>query len=160
MATSVDDVERHLGKPPRWQRNGNMPDLSPSAVKELREWYPRNDRLENAGSLLSVAWAQLADDGKRAMGLTGVRDHATALSQELERLRKTHGTLALPGNRESVAIPGKVSTPGQLPAVNVAALGRSMFTDYLVPVLLAALLLLAGTIGAIAVAARKTEALK
>lgn len=47
-----------------------------------------------------------------------------------------------------------------MPAANVAALGRSLFTDYLIPVELAGTLLLVATIGAIAIASRPTEGLR
>ena len=50
--------------------------------------------------------------------------------------------------------------PERLPAANVAGLGRSLFTDYLVPVQLAAVLLLVATIGAIAIAGRRPEGLR
>jgi len=50
--------------------------------------------------------------------------------------------------------------PGHLPANNVAALGKTLFTDYLIAVELAAALLLVATIGAIAIAGRKTEELR
>ena len=42
-----------------------------------------------------------------------------------------------------------------MPADNPAVLGRSLFTDYLLPVELAGTLLLVATIGAIAIAHRK-----
>lgn len=48
----------------------------------------------------------------------------------------------------------------KMPADNVAAIGSSLFTDYLVGVELAATLLLVATIGAIAIAGRRTEGLK
>lgn len=47
----------------------------------------------------------------------------------------------------------------QLPAENVGYLGRSLFTDYLLPVELGGTLLLAATIGAIAIATRRAERL-
>lgn len=47
-----------------------------------------------------------------------------------------------------------------LPATNVASLGLSLFTDYLLPVELAGTLLLVATIGAIAIASRRTEGLR
>ena len=50
--------------------------------------------------------------------------------------------------------------PGKLPAGNVAALGRTLFTDYLIPVVLAAILLLIATIGAIVIAGRRSEELR
>jgi hypothetical protein len=53
---------------------------------------------------------------------------------------------------------GKVKE--RLPANNVAALGRSLFSDYLLAVELGGVLLLVATIGAIAIAARRTEGLR
>jgi NADH:ubiquinone oxidoreductase subunit 6 (subunit J) len=50
--------------------------------------------------------------------------------------------------------------PEQLPAENVASLGRSLFTDYLLAVELAGTLLLVATIGAIAIAGRRAEGLE
>jgi NADH:ubiquinone oxidoreductase subunit 6 (subunit J) len=48
--------------------------------------------------------------------------------------------------------------PKALPAANVAALGRSLFTDHLLAVELGGTLLLIATIGAIAIAGRRREA--
>jgi NADH:ubiquinone oxidoreductase subunit 6 (subunit J) len=48
----------------------------------------------------------------------------------------------------------------QLPAENVAGLGRALFSDYLLAVDVAGFLLLVATIGAIAIAARRTEELR
>jgi NADH:ubiquinone oxidoreductase subunit 6 (subunit J) len=45
----------------------------------------------------------------------------------------------------------------QLPAANAAYLGRSLFTDYLLPVELGGVLLLVATVGAIAIAQRRTN---
>jgi len=47
-----------------------------------------------------------------------------------------------------------------LPAENVSALGRTLFTDYLLPVELAGTLLLVATVGAIAIAGRRGEGLR
>jgi NADH-quinone oxidoreductase subunit J len=47
-----------------------------------------------------------------------------------------------------------------LPADNVAGLGRTLFTDYLLAVELGGTLLLVAAIGAIAIASRRTEALR
>jgi NADH:ubiquinone oxidoreductase subunit 6 (subunit J) len=47
-----------------------------------------------------------------------------------------------------------------LPANNVAALGKALYSDFLLPVQLAAALLLVATIGAIAIAGRRTEGLR
>lgn len=50
--------------------------------------------------------------------------------------------------------------PASLPAENVAYLGRSLFTDYLLPVELAGFLLLVATVGAIVIAGRRPEGLR
>jgi NADH:ubiquinone oxidoreductase subunit 6 (subunit J) len=50
--------------------------------------------------------------------------------------------------------------PGKVPAENVAGLGRALFTDYLLAVEAAGLLLLVATVGAIAIAARAREGLR
>jgi NADH:ubiquinone oxidoreductase subunit 6 (subunit J) len=56
--------------------------------------------------------------------------------------------------------PARSPPPAKLPAENVASLGRSLFTDFLVPVELAGALLLVATIGAIAIAGRRQGALR
>jgi NADH:ubiquinone oxidoreductase subunit 6 (subunit J) len=48
----------------------------------------------------------------------------------------------------------------RLPADNVAGLGRTLFSDYLLPLELAGVLLLVATIGAIVIAGRRTEGLR
>ncbi len=48
----------------------------------------------------------------------------------------------------------------RLPAANVAGLGKSLFTDYLLAVELAGTLLLVATIGAIVIAGRRGEGLR
>jgi NADH-quinone oxidoreductase subunit J len=48
----------------------------------------------------------------------------------------------------------------RMPANNVAALGKALYTDYLLPVQLAGALLLIATIGAIVIAGRRTEGLR
>ena len=48
----------------------------------------------------------------------------------------------------------------ELPHENTAYLGRALFTDYLLAVELGGTLLLVATIGAIAIASRRTEGLR
>jgi NADH-quinone oxidoreductase subunit J len=66
----------------------------------------------------------------------------------------TRATGALAAN----AGPAPQSPP--MPAENVAALGHDLFTTYLIPVELGGTLLLVATIGAIAIAGRRTEGLR
>jgi NADH-quinone oxidoreductase subunit J len=89
-----------------------------------------------------------------------LKDHAKAALTVIEARQKQQGSIGLtrktPGKDET---PGHRS-PGKLPAGNVAALGKTLFTDYLIPVELAATLLLVATIGAICIAGRKHEELR
>ena len=85
--------------------------------------------------------------------------------------RLTHGSLppardtklstlsGVPPNAAFVSIvDGKVGE--RLPARNVAGIGTALFSDYLVAVELAGVLLLVATIGAIAIAGRHAEVLR
>jgi NADH-quinone oxidoreductase subunit J len=78
---------------------------------------------------------------------------------------KLLGAIQVPGSLALHNVPAKSNmpghpTPGHLPASNVAAIGRTLFTDYLIPVEMAAVLLLVATIGAIVIAGRRSEALR
>lgn len=62
---------------------------------------------------------------------------------------------------EPPAVDPKTGRPRErLPAANVDVIGRSLFTEYLIPVLGAAVLLLVATIGAIVIAGRTGEVLR
>jgi NADH-quinone oxidoreductase subunit J len=99
---------------------------------------------------LNQAWNRMKVDE--------VKKNAALLHAAVTLSRNRHGSLAL-GDVPAKRTPGHFA-PGELPASNVAALGRTLFTDYLVPVELAATLLLVATIGAIAIAGRKSEGLR
>jgi NADH:ubiquinone oxidoreductase subunit 6 (subunit J) len=78
-----------------------------------------------------------------------------------ERVREGQGNLAPSGN-----VQGAMSEFSKPPLDRLAreetvpALGRSLFTDYLIGIELAGTLLLVATIGAIAIAGRRTEGLR
>jgi NADH-quinone oxidoreductase subunit J len=76
-------------------------------------------------------------------------EQAARARKALEEYRSGYGTVAPHG-----------PSSGKLPRENVAALGSVLFTDYLVPVELAAVLLLVATIGAIAIANRRAGGLR
>jgi NADH:ubiquinone oxidoreductase subunit 6 (subunit J) len=57
-------------------------------------------------------------------------------------------------------VPSDAQGKPAMPAANVAALGKSLFTDYILAVELAGTLLLVATIGAIAIAGRRAEGLR
>jgi NADH-quinone oxidoreductase subunit J len=77
------------------------------------------------------------------------------------RVLTNYAKLKPPANSQvsQLSVPSKEMTlvhPGE----TVAPLGRSLFTDYLIAVELAGTLLLVATIGAIAIAGRRTESLR
>src|SRR5204863_164650 len=80
---------------------------------------------------------------------------ADARSREPEAsvLVSDHATPRRAGSRQGPESP----PPEKLPASNVAALGRSLFTDYLIPVEIAGVILMVATIGAICIAGRRPE---
>ncbi len=96
--------------------------------------------------------------GKKAK-LEVIQKHAKNVQDYLEAKRRFASSLNLDSVPGKVKTPGHF-TPGKLPAENVAALGRTLFTDYLVAVELAAALLLVATIGAIVIASRRAEGLR
>ncbi len=135
--------------------------MTPELIERLTEFFPvvlggaegeKGSRAEKEAAarrqvgFLRNNWMKQRSDE--------VAKNATELKAAMQDLRSGHGSLALDN------VPGQRNTPGRLPAENVAALGRTLFILYLVPVELAALLLLVATIGAIAIAGRRSEELR
>jgi NADH-quinone oxidoreductase subunit J len=121
-------------------------------VGKLQEQF-KDDRIQVEAVNLQSEW--------NAMDVRKIKTTAQLLLDLVTTVRQEHGSLALN------SVPGKPSNktpshfpPGKLPASNVAGVGRTLFTDYLVPVELAATLLLVATIGAIAIAGRRSEELR
>jgi NADH:ubiquinone oxidoreductase subunit 6 (subunit J) len=130
-----DDVTRILGTP-------KIGDMKLPLADRLRKYLP------DTGDA----------DQNYAAKIENARDpiDVKVLSEEADKARQALG--------EHRAVYGTVTPPrpfdGKLPRDNVAALGAVLFTDYLVPVELAALLLLVATIGAIAIATRREGGLR
>jgi NADH-quinone oxidoreductase subunit J len=132
-AKTTDDVNRILGTPVIGKSGLLLAD-------KLRKYLPDSTDPPYASRI------ELA----RVEGKVDVlRDTAAAARAELESIKAGYGTVAPRG-----------SATGKLPSENVAALGLSLFTDYLVPVELAGVLLLVATIGAIAIAGRREGELR
>ena len=126
-------------------------------------------RLRDDLDAIQARW----DQGKKRGGKEGLQAMAEALAdvdQIATRLRTSLGDLP-PGRGERLALSDFAGTRANdrpdrdrqgrsaLPAENTAALGRTLFTDYLLAVELGGTLLLVATIGAIAIAAREKRAL-
>jgi NADH:ubiquinone oxidoreductase subunit 6 (subunit J) len=130
-------------------------------------------RLTDAAAAAEVAWIKPTELQPPEEKLAKMR---RALAEMEVELRFLHGRLLLPGtvaatpDKELPRSPYGTGFPGgttkgaegrrQLPAENVAAIGRSLFTDYLLAFEIVGFLLLVATIGAIAIAARRTEGLR
>jgi NADH-quinone oxidoreductase subunit J len=149
-AKSSDDVIAVLGDPAK-----RPPDkLTHPLVDGLSKYFPGENAVANLeAALLNVRkpnqFLQLQASARRILDLGPER-------------RQIQGSLipaaGLPLSSLSGTPANEPARP--LPAGNVAALGKSLFTDYLVPVVLAAMLLLVATIGAIAIAGRRAEELR
>jgi NADH:ubiquinone oxidoreductase subunit 6 (subunit J) len=114
-------------------------EMPPPALKELI------DRLREIRTL-AVEWRNL--QGVLQSAPTG-SEPTSAFSEGIPSAREAEEELRRMGKLQR-----------RLPANNVAALGRSLFSDYLMAVELAGMLLLVATIGAIAIAGRRTEGLR
>lgn len=134
-AAAWEEVETIWGIPAVQGTEKTLPALEP-----LRQAFPGGPV-----EVLEPAWA--------ARDLPAIKRNAQALLDYHERHRHRRGTVAAPGEA-----PAK--KPPELPAENVAALGRALFSRYLVPVELAGVLLLVATIGAIVIAGRRGEGLR
>jgi NADH:ubiquinone oxidoreductase subunit 6 (subunit J) len=120
-------------------------------IEQLKKQYPDDNTTELINNL-HQSWRGMRL--QPAKNLQPAKERAGKLLAAIETRRNQQGSVAL------AKVPGKDKTPGhflpgKLPASNVAAIGRTLFTDYLIPVLLAATLLLVATIGAIAIAGRR-----
>jgi NADH:ubiquinone oxidoreductase subunit 6 (subunit J) len=158
-AKTAEEVMAVMGDPSK----RSPADLTHPLVSSLLKFFPGEDSVAN----LEVDWQ-------------GVRqpDHLIHLQANSRRIlelaperRVSQGILVpapglplsklsgVPANAELRPTPeGRL--PERLPAENVAAIGASLFTDYLLPVEAAGVLLLVATIGTIAIAGRRAEGLR
>jgi len=144
------DLVRILGRPAQ-NPAGNR---SLPLVDEVKKVLPSfdQDKVENANGY----W------NERPMNVAKM----AALFQDIQKHVEHEfqlGSLQPPANLPLSPFSGPPPNkegPHQLPAHNVAGLGRSLFTDYLLAVELAGTLLLVASIGAIAIAARQREGLR
>jgi NADH-quinone oxidoreductase subunit J len=127
-------------------------------IERLQQRYPAKEIVDGSKDL-ERRWRGMRIDVRKNLPPLTIK--AQAILDEIDKHRGRQGSAAL------AKVPGKDKTPGhfepgKLPAGNVAALGKTLFTDYLIPVELAATLLLVATIGAIAIAGRRggTEELR
>lgn len=139
QAKDIGEVDSALG-------TAKADQLSSPLVEELLEVFPTSFHVNDLD----------AQRGK----LDEIKVTAKKVLEEIRPLARMHGSLVGDAKAEETVFAGAASneTPKPLPAKNVAALGRALFTEYLIPVLMAAVLLLVAPIGAIAIAHRNAEA--
>src|SRR5262249_818568 len=94
----------------------------------------------------------------RENDLPKMRSPLPHLANPAHHFRSTQGTVRPRGNTTLSDFSRPPPSP-QAPAENVAPLGRSLFTDYILPVELAGLLLLVATVGAIAITHRRARSM-
>jgi NADH:ubiquinone oxidoreductase subunit 6 (subunit J) len=151
-AKSAEEIKQVLGDPANLRILPFLTDVKKALPNFNRE------KVSNAESY----WHQnpMAVD-KLAALFKEIYDHGV-------QVRSRQGSLTSPGDMklspysstpDEFRLPAGKTT-AELPARNVAGLGRALFTDYLLPVELAGVLLLVASIGAIAIAARRTEGLR
>ncbi|MCI0642393.1 MAG: NADH-quinone oxidoreductase subunit J [Gemmataceae bacterium] len=165
-AKTTQEVKQLLGDPdlmPFGEKSLNL-------VTQLGAYFPETekplvDNLEEAWGKMDVALLaercqKVIDAGRRLRLSTGILTPSQPRAGRREDAQlplSPHS--GVPANAEfQPTADGKI--PERLAARNVAALGRSLFTDHLVAVELAGVLLLVATIGAIAIAGRRAEGLR
>jgi NADH-quinone oxidoreductase subunit J len=153
-AKSRDDVKRVLGDP-----KPLLPgQFSRPLVEKLKKRFTKDSDLYMQSGNLQGLWIDINNVKKEDI-VDKIRGTANTLLKEIQWHRQSQGSVALAHTPGKDKTPGHFE-PGKLPAGNVAAMGRTLFTDYLVAVELAAALLLVATIGAIAIAGRRSEVLR
>jgi NADH-quinone oxidoreductase subunit J len=133
-AESWETVASLWGEPGKPPAEKTLP-----VVDRLRERFPEDLVLN-----LENAWSR--------RDLDELRKRAARLQEHAHAHRHERGKV-LPADQA-------IAEPGRLKAGNVAGLGRTLFSYYLVPVEMAGMLLLVATIGAIVIAGRRREELR
>jgi NADH-quinone oxidoreductase subunit J len=143
-AATIQEANQVLGTPPA-KKDEPRPLLA--LVSEAQRFIEGDDPAADKLVRIESDWNK--------QQLEPLKANATAVVARLETIRRHYGSLSM-GN-----VPGKPELqPGALPHRNVEGLGRVLFSDYLVPVEIAAVLLLVATIGAIVIAGRHSEVLR
>jgi NADH:ubiquinone oxidoreductase subunit 6 (subunit J) len=135
------------------------------------EEYLSSFRSELVKARVSPALSKAAQDALgrvesnlriRDVDVARLRQALDSLYDEGMRVREFYGSLQVPAASPLSPFSESRDPQGRpaLPAENVAHLGRSLFTDYLLAVELGGTLLLVATIGAIAIAGRREEGLR
>jgi NADH:ubiquinone oxidoreductase subunit 6 (subunit J) len=166
-ATSVEEMHSALGDDQTY-----FQEFRDEVKKILRA--PREGRTAVNGSAVMAAIddaeqgygadnVPVAEKAKRFREVAALRVKALYLVGSLQpsgRNLPLSGFSGLRPNLPPQEVPRDAEGRAAVPAANVAAMGQSLFTDYVLAVELAGTLLLVAVIGAIAVASRRPEGLR
>jgi NADH-quinone oxidoreductase subunit J len=153
---SRTDMEGKIGKP------GDDEELFNQFNRLFRTWKDLQQRAEQA----AIAWSNIDRNDHRAVEKS--REQLNELIILGEKARHRLGWLPAAADAPFSNMSGPSPTVAsenirrdehglpRMPADNAAYLGRSLFSDFLLPVELSGLLLLAATVGAIAIAFRRS----
>jgi len=150
-AETKEDVNGLLGEPSKDLAKSQALPFVVDIRKSFPTLKPSKDGIKDVPAVfapddLEGAWFR--------QDVGGVKKAAAVMLEYGQASRGMKGSLLAQRGTES-ALARK-----PLPAQNVAALGRTLFTDFLIPVEMAGVLLLVATIGAIVIASRRTEGLR
>lgn len=157
---AVAEIDRTLNQP----QAAADPKLRERVERLAKDYQGEADRLR--GFPDSKALKNEAIDLQAETDLGKAKESLLAIQTIATRLRLNPGSLQPAGDRRLSTFSGPPANREprrdedqrpELPAENVAYLGRSLFTDYLLPVELGGTLLLVATIGAIAITGRRAE---
>jgi NADH-quinone oxidoreductase subunit J len=160
----VDNVGQHPA-PPLTDKARAFVDEMRSALDRVKVAAPRapdDPRLTDHPLVQNVerAIGGLEISGFRYRDDEDIQKNAQTISDGLIRLKAIRDGRP-PVNGVTLSAHGQVEAlegaPRQLPAANVAAVGRTLFSDHLLAVELAGTLLLIATVGAIAIAGTRRE---
>jgi NADH-quinone oxidoreductase subunit J len=123
---------------------------------------PADGRFETAVENVAEFWNDPAKlrESLGALHAVGVQVRDNVGSLQPDPGSRVSAFSGAPANAPPDQLPRDAQGRVAMPAENVGYLGRSLFTDYLLPVELAGTLLLVATIGAIAIASRRAEVLR
>ncbi len=166
QAKSFDDIQAIVGDPDKFFKEfrATAPEVDFDVEPKLAATDPpmvERDQLHTALNDAELFWSPKK--------LEALKDALRRIHEHGERVRFRVGSLTprtnLPlspfsGTKANAHLPDLQETKERLPAQNVAALGRALFTDYLLLVELAGVLLLVASIGAVVIAGRRAEVLK
>jgi NADH:ubiquinone oxidoreductase subunit 6 (subunit J) len=116
--------------------------------------------IDAALNVLESEWKDRGSDAEKMKRALARLSAAGVQARNHQGNAEPPATLALSSYSRPATAPNPDGPGESLPRENVAYLGRSLFSDYLLAVELGGTLLLVATIGAIAIAARRAEGLR